>query len=156
MMDTAEIIGSVLPGWSLLLGSVESSPHLFLSDGKSLFSFECSKLYGDGRLVPDPYAGMTDAEINSVPDDAQSRLQSAIHWAQVGYVESCLLAEPVVGYELVRAALQSGYDADLFGTRIASWLIGQMIRVVAIKDAMLNAELRPYILDEVEHDGVSQ
>lgn len=155
MSHSAEIIGAVMPGWTLLLGVVDESAHLFLSNGASSFNFECSKLYGDCKLVPDPYAGMTDAEINSVPEDATSRLLSSKHWEQVDYIESQLLSEPMIGYELVRSALQSGYDPELYGSRIASWLIGQMVRVIASKDAMLNAELRPYVLDipDEEHDG---
>lgn len=110
-----EVIGQVVPGIFLVQATKKG---LLMSPGDFGFVESADPFYVFSQVPsPDPDFGLSDEEIDTLPYNAE-----ADKWQNTAE-KFCrnLLVDPIVGWRLVQACIECGYNADEHGY-VGFWL----------------------------------
>lgn len=119
--QSVKIVQDVIPGFSLCLATVDTPE--WKAGQYGLVECNDPTVIFDGPLARDNTAGMTDDEINALPEDQQSLLDAFLTAGE--RFEEQLEMDPNTGYRLVCACIENGYRPEEDG-RVAHWLMHHM------------------------------
>ena len=118
--EAEDVTTNLLPGYTLMrarVGSTEWPAGWF-----GLVRQNDPDFVFPGPLTVDPFAGLSDEEINARADELAPA--DAVFDAAVRGLQAPLATmHAVAGYELVTACQLAGYDIARDGTEIAYWLM---------------------------------
>lgn len=128
----AKFHGDPLPGWALYRAT-KDSPTWHIGDWGLLRCNDPDFVWA-GEFVADPYAGMSDDEIEAASEDVAKEFERHIDAAVAFENATTYGNHPYVSYLLVDAAMKAGYAPATHGTRFAAWLVDHVARHLATFD----------------------
>ena len=130
--QSVKIVEDVIPGYSLCLATVDTDE--WKAGQYGLVESNDPTVIFDGPLERDTTAGMTDDEINALPDEQNSMLDAFLTAGE--RFEEQLEMDPNSGYRLVCACIEAGYRPKEDG-RVAHWLMHHMATKAAAVASLL-------------------
>ncbi len=121
----------VLPGYTLM--QAQGGSLAWPVDWYGLVQQNDPVIVFPGPLMIDPSAGLSDEAIEAFLPE-RNALTDRFREGSEG-LRTALKAVPVlVGYELVSACLQSGYDVERDGTELGYWLMHHLAEMIQLSN----------------------
>ncbi len=115
----------VLPGFSLMRAA--RSTEGWKAGQYGLVEMNDPSVVFDGPLLRDPSEGLSDDDINALPEDAFARVERFLEAG--GALNKGLKTDPVTGYRLTAACMQHGYD-PVEGGFLGFWLMNHLAKAL--------------------------